>query len=124
VVWFLRERRWRVLGLTFVVFFVLMEVVHGKNYYLFPMYPMALAAGGCDRAVAGEARGMDASGGGRGDCAGGASPAAVGDVDAASGTATGVYEWDRLQTGEAGGETRVAVAAGDCRSVWMAGVGE
>jgi len=45
VVWFLRERRWRVLGLTFVVFFVLMEVVHGKNYYLFPMYPMALAGG-------------------------------------------------------------------------------
>jgi hypothetical protein len=46
VVWFLRERRWRVLGLTFVIFFVLMEVVHGKDYYVFPMYPMVLAGGG------------------------------------------------------------------------------
>jgi hypothetical protein len=45
VVWFLRDRRWRVLGLTFVVFFVLMEVVHGKDYYVFPMYPMVLAGG-------------------------------------------------------------------------------
>ena len=41
----IRERRWRVLGLTFVVFFVLMEVMHGKNYYVFPIYPVAFAAG-------------------------------------------------------------------------------
>ncbi|MFZ0799021.1 MAG: glycosyltransferase family 39 protein, partial [Terriglobales bacterium] len=45
LVWLLRERRWRVLGLTFVVFFVLMEVAHGKNYYVFPIYPMVFAGG-------------------------------------------------------------------------------
>ena len=44
-VWFLRERRWRVLGLTFVVFFAVMEMAHAKNYYLFPIYPMVLAGG-------------------------------------------------------------------------------
>jgi len=43
--WFLRDRRWRVLGLTFIIFFVLMEVMHGKNYYLFPIYPMPFAGG-------------------------------------------------------------------------------
>jgi hypothetical protein len=46
LIWFLRDRRWRVLGLTFVVFFALMEVLHGKSYYVFPMYPMLLAGGG------------------------------------------------------------------------------
>jgi hypothetical protein len=45
LVWFLRDRRWRLLGLIFVVFFVLMEVAHGKNYYVFPIYPMVLAGG-------------------------------------------------------------------------------
>jgi hypothetical protein len=45
LVWFLRDRRWRVLGLTFAVFFVLMEVEHAKNYYVFPIYPMLLAGG-------------------------------------------------------------------------------
>jgi hypothetical protein len=45
LVWFLRERRWRVLGLTFAVFFVLMEVAHGKDYYVFPIYPMMFAGG-------------------------------------------------------------------------------
>ncbi len=45
LVWFLRDRRWRVLGLTFAVFFVLMEVAHGKSYYLFPIYPVLLAGG-------------------------------------------------------------------------------
>ncbi len=45
VVWFLRERRWRMLGLTFVVFFVVMEVAHAKNYYVFPIYPMLFAGG-------------------------------------------------------------------------------
>jgi hypothetical protein len=45
LVWFLRDRRWRVLGWTFAVFFVLMEVAHGKNYYVFPIYPMAFAGG-------------------------------------------------------------------------------
>ncbi|MGA8491471.1 MAG: hypothetical protein WB711_13680 [Terriglobales bacterium] len=45
LVWFLRVRRWRVLGLTFAVFFVLMEVAHAKNYYVFPIYPMLFAGG-------------------------------------------------------------------------------
>jgi Dolichyl-phosphate-mannose-protein mannosyltransferase len=45
LMWFLRDRRWRVLGLTFVVFFVLMVVAHAKNYYVFPIYPMVLAGG-------------------------------------------------------------------------------
>jgi hypothetical protein len=45
LIWFLRDRRWRVLGLTFVVFFVLMEVTHAKNYYVFPIYPMLFAGG-------------------------------------------------------------------------------
>jgi hypothetical protein len=44
-IWYLRDRRRRVLGLTFVVFFVLMEVAHAKNYYVFPIYPMLFAAG-------------------------------------------------------------------------------
>ncbi|HEX5233888.1 MAG TPA: glycosyltransferase family 39 protein [Silvibacterium sp.] len=44
-IWLLWRRRWRVLGLTFVVLFVLMELMHGKEYYLFPIYPMVLAAG-------------------------------------------------------------------------------
>ena len=46
VVFLLRERRWRVLGLTFAVFFVLMMGAHAKDYYVFPIYPMAFAAGG------------------------------------------------------------------------------
>src|SRR5882672_6559297 len=45
LIWFLRDRRCRVLGLTFVVFFVLMEVAHAKNYYVFSIYPMLLAGG-------------------------------------------------------------------------------
>jgi hypothetical protein len=45
VIWLLRSRRWRVLGLTFVLFFVLMELAHAKDYYLFPIYPMTFAAG-------------------------------------------------------------------------------
>jgi len=45
LVWFFRDRRWRLLGLTFAVFFVLMEVAHAKNYYVFPIYPMVFAGG-------------------------------------------------------------------------------
>jgi hypothetical protein len=45
LIWFLLARRWRVLGLTFVVFFVLMELAHAKNYYVFPIYPMLFAGG-------------------------------------------------------------------------------
>jgi hypothetical protein len=45
VIGFLRDRRWRVLGLTFVIFFAIMEIAHAKDYYLFPVYPMAFAGG-------------------------------------------------------------------------------
>ncbi|MGE5414762.1 MAG: ArnT family glycosyltransferase [Syntrophomonadaceae bacterium] len=45
-VFLLRERRWRVLGLSFVVFFAVMAAAHAKDYYVFPIYPMAFAAGG------------------------------------------------------------------------------
>ncbi len=45
LIWLLRKRTWRVLGLIFVVFFVAMELSHGKDYYVFPIYPMLFAAG-------------------------------------------------------------------------------
>ena len=45
LLWMLWSRRWRVLGLTCAVFFVMMELMHAKEYYLFPIYPMMLAAG-------------------------------------------------------------------------------
>ncbi len=40
-----RDRRWRLLGFTFLVFFVVMEVAHAKDYYVFPIYAMVLAGG-------------------------------------------------------------------------------
>jgi len=43
--WLLRERRWRLLGVLFVVFFMTMEIQHAKDYYLFPIYPLVFAAG-------------------------------------------------------------------------------
>jgi hypothetical protein len=46
LVWYLRDRRWRVLGFVFVIFFLLMEMSHAKNYYLFPIYPLLFAGGG------------------------------------------------------------------------------
>ena len=46
LIWLLRDHWRRVLGLTFLVFFVTMEIEHAKDYYLFPMYPMLFAAGG------------------------------------------------------------------------------
>jgi len=45
LVWLLRKRMWRVLGLTFAFFFVLMEISHAKDYYLFPIYPILFAGG-------------------------------------------------------------------------------
>ncbi len=44
LIWLLRSK-WRVLGFTFLIFFALMELLHAKNYYLFPIYPMLFAAG-------------------------------------------------------------------------------
>ena len=43
--WLLYERRWRLLGVLFIVFFVTMEIEHAKDYYLFPIYPLVFAAG-------------------------------------------------------------------------------
>lgn len=37
--------RYRVLGFTFVVFFAMLFALHGKNYYLAPIYPALFAAG-------------------------------------------------------------------------------
>jgi len=39
-----RDRRW--IGITFVVFFVLMMAMHAKDYYVAPIYPVLFAAGG------------------------------------------------------------------------------
>ena len=46
LIWLLWEKRWRVLGVAFLIFFVSMEMEHAKDYYLFPIYPMLFAAGG------------------------------------------------------------------------------
>jgi hypothetical protein len=45
LVWLLRGHRWRMLGVTFLVFFAVMEAAHAKDYYLFSIYPMVFAAG-------------------------------------------------------------------------------
>lgn len=39
-------RKYRVLGWAYVVTFVLTAIMHGKDYYLAPAYPMLCAAGG------------------------------------------------------------------------------
>jgi hypothetical protein len=56
--WLLVERRWRALGVTFVVFFAAMTLAHAKDYYVYPIYPMALAGGAVaiERGTAGRAR--------------------------------------------------------------------
>jgi hypothetical protein len=41
-----RLSRYRLLGWTFLVFFVVMMVMDAKSYYLAPIYPMLFAAGG------------------------------------------------------------------------------
>jgi len=41
----LRDRKTRILGFIFVVFFMAMYAARAKDYYLFPMYPMLLAGG-------------------------------------------------------------------------------
>src|SRR3984893_15001773 len=40
-----RLKRFRVLGWCYVVCFSVFFILHGKNYYLAPVYPMLLAAG-------------------------------------------------------------------------------
>jgi hypothetical protein len=39
-------KRYRVLGVTYLVFLATLMVLHGKDYYLAPIYPMLFAAGG------------------------------------------------------------------------------
>jgi hypothetical protein len=39
-------KRYRVLGVTYLAFLAILMVLHGKNYYLAPIYPMLFAAGG------------------------------------------------------------------------------
>lgn len=38
-------KRFRALGITFLIFFATLLVLHGKDYYLAPIYPMMYAAG-------------------------------------------------------------------------------
>ncbi|HZQ24408.1 MAG TPA: glycosyltransferase family 39 protein [Terriglobales bacterium] len=40
-----RGKRYRVLGVTYLVFLAILMVLHGKDYYLAPIYPMLFAAG-------------------------------------------------------------------------------
>jgi hypothetical protein len=42
----IRGKRYRVLGVTYLAFLAIMMALHGKDYYLAPIYPMLFAAGG------------------------------------------------------------------------------
>ena len=44
-IWLLRSKRYRVLGIAFVVFYTALMLMKAKNYYLAPVYPMMFAAG-------------------------------------------------------------------------------
>jgi hypothetical protein len=49
LVWLLgnpRAKRWRWLGLTYLIFLVMMMALHAKDYYVAPIYPILFAAGG------------------------------------------------------------------------------
>jgi hypothetical protein len=39
-------KRYRVVAATYLVFLAIMDALHGKDYYLAPIYPMLFAAGG------------------------------------------------------------------------------
>jgi hypothetical protein len=41
-----KVRNYRCLGITYLVFLAIMMKLHGKDYYLAPIYPMMFAAGG------------------------------------------------------------------------------
>jgi hypothetical protein len=41
-----KARNYRCLGVTYLVFLAVMMTLHGKDYYLAPIYPMLFAAGG------------------------------------------------------------------------------
>jgi hypothetical protein len=44
-VWLLSRRRYRALGIVFFAFYLLLEYLGAKNYYLGPIYPLVFAAG-------------------------------------------------------------------------------
>jgi hypothetical protein len=44
--WLLRGKRYRFLGVTYLAFLAVMMALKAKDYYLAPIYPMLLAAGG------------------------------------------------------------------------------
>jgi hypothetical protein len=46
VIWLLRAKPWRWLGLTYVIFLAIMMALHAKDYYVSPIYPILFAAGG------------------------------------------------------------------------------
>jgi hypothetical protein len=46
LIWLLRTRSWRWLGLTYLLFLSIMMVLHAKDYYVTPIYPVLFAAGG------------------------------------------------------------------------------
>ena len=46
LLWLLCRREWRWLGLTFVFFYASMTLLHAKDYYPTPIYPLLFAAGG------------------------------------------------------------------------------
>ena len=45
VIWLVRSRRYRALGIAFLVFYLMLMLLKAKNYYLAPAYPMVFAAG-------------------------------------------------------------------------------
>ncbi len=45
VIYLLRSRSYRALGIAFPVFYVMMMLLKAKSYYLAPIYPMVFAAG-------------------------------------------------------------------------------
>ncbi len=132
LIWFLRDRRWRVLGLTFVVFFVLMEVAHAKNYYVFPIYPMLFAGGAvvierwlANRFVIIEHWVVNIPVWTRGAVvalirARFPPHSSAYDLDAAARTSPRLSNRDRLQARQGRSQPRVAAAATHRRPVWMA----
>src|SRR6266849_10494038 len=46
LLFYTQGKRYRVLGVTYLVFLAIMMALHGKDYYLAPIYPMLFAAGG------------------------------------------------------------------------------
>ena len=124
LIWLLRDRKWPVLGLTFVVFFTTMELSHGKDYYVFPIYPMLFAAG----AVAierwlDEPCCLDASSRRRRHRSRDCSAPPDGYLDAAARASACLSECHRLQAGEAGGPHGIAADAAHRGPVQLAGIG-